>query len=121
MNFQVHFLIKFYEPQTYGTQIRRKKIYKWLGVFQSGNEDGVNSYPTRKMVGRVKLLVDSFFFFFFFKENFFLVFLHFFFFFCFSTQYYYVRNLNIMRVCFLNGLEFDYYESTDKTNFFFFN
>ena len=44
--------------------------------------------------------------FFFLREFFFLVFL----FLAFQTLYYYVRNLNIMRVRFLNGLEFDYFE-----------
>ncbi len=32
-----------------------------------------------------------------------------------STLYYYVRNLNIMRVCFLNGLGFEYFEVQIKT------
>ena len=29
------------------------KIWVWVGVFRPGNKDGVNPYPTRKMMGRV--------------------------------------------------------------------
>ena len=40
----------------------------------------------------------------------------FFFFLLFLSLYYYVRNESIMRVSFLNDLEFDYYKSSHNVN-----